>query len=81
MTAPSQPVPAGKPLILVEIAPGELLDKITILEIKAERITEADRLHNVNNNNLALGEEEKILQNRSRRWLGASDPGSQVVAA
>ena len=54
MTAPSQPVPAGKPLILVEIAPGELLDKITILEIKAERITEADRLHNVRTELAAL---------------------------
>ena len=27
--------------ILVEIAPGELIDKITILEIKAERIADA----------------------------------------
>ena len=26
--------------IRVEIAPGELIDKITILEIKAERITD-----------------------------------------
>jgi hypothetical protein len=33
--------------ILVEIAPGELIDKITILEIKSERITDADKLKNV----------------------------------
>jgi hypothetical protein len=33
--------------ILVEIAPGELLDKFSILEIKAERIADADKLHNV----------------------------------
>ena len=33
--------------ILVEIAPGELIDKITILQIKSERITDADKLRNV----------------------------------
>ena len=33
--------------ILVEIAPGELIDKITILEIKSERIVDADKLKNV----------------------------------
>ncbi len=33
--------------ILVEIAPGELLDKITILQIKAERISEPAKLANV----------------------------------
>ena len=31
----------------VEIAPGELIDKITILEIKTERITDAAKLTNV----------------------------------
>ena len=33
--------------ILVPVSPGELIDKITILEIKSERITDADKLHNV----------------------------------
>ncbi len=33
--------------ISVEIAPGELIDKITILEIKSERITDPDKLVNV----------------------------------
>ncbi len=33
--------------ILVEIAPGELLDKITILEIKTERMTDAAKVRNV----------------------------------
>jgi hypothetical protein len=33
--------------ILVEIAPGELVDKITILEIKRVRITQPDKLRNV----------------------------------
>jgi len=33
--------------ISVEIAPGELIDKITILEIKLERMTDAAKLANV----------------------------------
>jgi hypothetical protein len=34
--------------ILIPISPGELLDKITILEIKSERISSADKKANVN---------------------------------
>ena len=33
--------------ILMEIAPGELIDKITILQIKSERIADVDKLRNV----------------------------------
>ncbi len=33
--------------ILIPISPGELLDKITILEIKAERIADATKVANV----------------------------------
>lgn len=33
--------------INVPVSPGELLDKITILEIKAERITDEEKLRNV----------------------------------
>ena len=33
--------------IFVEIAPGELIDKITILEIKSERIADPGKLKNV----------------------------------
>lgn len=33
--------------ILVPVAPGELIDKITILEIKTERIADASKLANV----------------------------------
>jgi len=36
-----------KTSISVEIAPGELIDKITILEIKLERITDKAKLVNV----------------------------------
>ena len=37
--------PAELRPITVEIAPGELIDKITILEIKSERITDAAKRH------------------------------------
>ena len=40
----SAPVP---PVILVPISPGELLDKISILEIKAQRFTEPAKLAHV----------------------------------
>jgi Family of unknown function (DUF6165) len=33
--------------VVIEAAPGELIDKITILEIKSERISDADKLRNV----------------------------------
>jgi len=34
--------------IMVEISPGELFDKITILEIKQEQIKDIDKLKNIN---------------------------------
>ncbi|MEM6623722.1 MAG: DUF6165 family protein [Pseudomonadota bacterium] len=33
--------------VTIEIAPGELIDKITILQIKSERIADSDKLANV----------------------------------
>lgn len=33
--------------ILVEVAPGELIDKLTILQIKLERMTDVEKLRNV----------------------------------
>ncbi len=39
---------AGKPApILIEVGPGELVDKITILAIKSERMTDPEKLRNV----------------------------------
>ena len=35
------------PELLVPISPGELIDKITILEIKSQRIRDATKLANV----------------------------------
>jgi tetratricopeptide (TPR) repeat protein len=39
--------PGPQTTVAIEIAPGELIDKITILEIKAERLTDAAKLGNV----------------------------------
>jgi uncharacterized protein DUF6165 len=40
--------------ILTSISPGELLDKLTILQIKSERITDSAKLVNVNIEQAAL---------------------------
>lgn len=48
----SAPAPARR--ITVEIAPGELLDKLTILDIKLERIGDAAKLANVRTELAAL---------------------------
>ncbi len=42
------------PSILVPISPGELIDKITILEIKSERIADAAKLQHVRTELAAL---------------------------
>ena len=44
------------PSVTVAIAPGELIDKITILEIKAERITDPEKLRHVRAELAALSE-------------------------
>jgi tetratricopeptide (TPR) repeat protein len=46
-------VPRARP-VTVEIAPGELIDKVTILEIKSARLTDADKLANVRRELAAL---------------------------
>jgi hypothetical protein len=48
---------AGKPL-LAEVSAGELLDKISILEIKSRRIRNPDKLNNVRKELAALREAE-----------------------
>jgi len=46
--------PPPRSAVAVEVAPGELIDKITILEIKAERLSEPARLRNVRTELAAL---------------------------
>ncbi|MFM7067597.1 MAG: DUF6165 family protein [Gammaproteobacteria bacterium] len=56
--------------ILVPISPGELIDKITILRIKAARITDAQKLANV----------KVELEALERVWLECGLPITQVEA-
>jgi len=42
--------------LLVPISPGELIDKITILEIKSQRMTDATKLRNVRTELALLGD-------------------------
>ena len=56
--------------ILVPVSPGELLDKITILRIKAARITDAAKLANVR---LELG----LLE---EQWRASLPAGMEVAA-
>ena len=52
--------------ILVPVAPGELLDKITILRIKADRISDPGKRANV-------GRELELLEATWRREIGDRD--------
>jgi len=56
--------------ILIPISPGELLDKITILQIKAERIDDPAKVANVRN-------ELDLLQ---KVWAAAVDDDDQIRA-
>jgi len=56
--------------ILIPISPGELLDKITILQIKSERIADATKVANVNTE---LGMLEQV-------WSEAVDNDEQILA-
>jgi hypothetical protein len=56
--------------ILVPISPGELLDKITILRIKSERMSDAMKLANVRH-------ELKLLE---QTWSAAVPPTANVRA-
>lgn len=53
--------------VIIEAAPGELIDKITILEIKAERITDPDKLRNVRTEleTLRLARDRTIAQSEA----------------
>jgi hypothetical protein len=64
LASPAAPLP-----IRVEVAPGELIDKITILEIKSEQITDAAKRHHV-------GTELAVLVDARDRAM----PGSAELA-
>ena len=49
--------------INIPISYGELVDKLTILEIKQQKIVNQDKLKNINNEYLELDEVAKYLKN------------------
>jgi transcriptional regulator of nitric oxide reductase len=57
--------------IFVPVSPGEVLDKITILEIKSERIQEEEKLLNVRRELVLLKEvwAEKVVDDKNVRRL------------
>jgi hypothetical protein len=58
--------------VTVEIAPGELIDKLTILQIKSERITDAAKLAHVH------AELAALESARARSVPSSPDLGSQI---
>ena len=66
--------------LLVPISPGELIDKITILEIKSQRMTDAAKLHNVRTE-LAMLEDTWRASPFSATDIGAEWAGLRDVNA
>jgi hypothetical protein len=68
--------------LLVPISPGELIDKITILEIKSQRMTDATKLHNVRTELSLLGETWKAspfsATDISAEWAGLRDVNAKL---
>ncbi len=60
-------------IIQVPVSPGEVLDKITILEIKSERITDPDKVVNVRR-------ELKLLRDRWRQSVDQDETVSRIHA-
>ena len=68
--------------LLVPISPGELIDKITILEIKSQRMTDAAKLHNVRTELMLLSETWKAspfaATDISAEWTGLRDVNAKL---
>ena len=68
--------------LLVPISPGELIDKITILEIKSQRMTDAAKLHNVRTELTLLSETWKAspfsATDISVEWAGLRDVNAKL---
>lgn len=59
--------------IKVEIAPGELIDKLTILEIKLQKISEKNKLKNIRH-------EYSVLQQTFRRHVPSNDALEPLIS-
>ncbi len=68
--------------LLVPISPGELIDKITILEIKSARMTDAAKLHNVRTELALLNETWRASPHSAtdirHDWTGLRDVNGQL---
>lgn len=64
---------AKRRALLIEISPGELIDKITILNIKAERIADPEKLANVRH-------ERALLQGARAKNLAESPELARLEA-
>jgi hypothetical protein len=68
--------------LLVPISPGELIDKITILEIKSQRMTDEAKLHNVRTELALLSETWKAspysATDISAEWSGLRDVNGKL---
>lgn len=60
-------------VILIPVAPGELIDKITILKIKSERMSDAEKLLNVRR-------ELEMLRDEQRRHIADDTQISDMQA-
>ena len=59
--------------IKVEISPGELIDKKTILEIKIEKISDPDKLNNIKN-------EYRLIQQTYEQCIPASHELRRLIS-
>jgi hypothetical protein len=68
--------------LLVPISPGELIDKITILEIKSQRMSDAAKLHNVRTELTLLSETWQAspfsATDISAEWAGLRDVNGKL---
>jgi hypothetical protein len=65
--------------LLVPVSPGELIDKITILEIKSARMTDAAKLHNVRTELTLLTETWAASEFSKKADIGAEWAGLRDV--
>jgi hypothetical protein len=65
--------------LLVPVSPGELIDKITILEIKSARMTDAAKLHNVRTELTLLTETWSVSEFSKKADIGAEWAGLRDV--
>ena len=68
--------------LLVPISPGELIDKITILEIKSERMTDEVKLRNVRAELALLNQTWRAsaysATNSDAEWVGLRDINAEL---